>query len=183
MFRKARKISLSLRDKVTEKLEQMVRHVIPEKPGGVIIASPVVWQRKNSGELKLCVYLKVHIKDQVLDEDYPIPDLETIFHNLPGAPYFGKTDLSDVYYQIEIDEEAKNICTINTSPGLFKMCRLPQGLGNASSIFRSCINSKLKRIKGVLIFQHNMLVNGITMEQFNNIMLAVKSQVREKNFN
>ena len=44
------------------------------------------------------------------------------------------TSLSEVYYQIELDEEAKDICTINTSQGLFKMCRLPQGLKNSSSI-------------------------------------------------
>ena len=71
-----------------------------------------------------------------MDEDYPIPDMETIFHNLYGASNFGKIDLSDAYYQIEIDEEAKDIRTINTSQGLFKMCRPHQGLKNSSSIFQ-----------------------------------------------
>ena len=117
MFCKARKIPLPLQDKVTEKLEQMVRQSIlePVQPGGVTNASPVVWQRKKSGELRLCVDLKVHINGKVMDEDYPIPDKETIFHNLHGASYFGKIDLSDAYYQIELDEEAKDTCTINTS--------------------------------------------------------------------
>ena len=59
----------------------------------------------------------MHIKGKVMDEDYPIPDMETIFHNLHGASYFGKIDLSDAYYQIELDEEAKDICTISTSQG------------------------------------------------------------------
>ena len=144
MFCKARKIPLPLQDKVTEKLEQMVRQGIlePLQPGGVANASPVVWQRKKSGELRLCVDLKVHINGEVMDEDYPIPDMETIFHNLHGASYFGKIDLSDAYYQIELDEEANDICTINTSQGLFKMCRLPRGLKNSSSIFQNCINFK-----------------------------------------
>ena len=55
MFCKARKIPLPLQDKVTEKLEQMVRQIIlePVQPGGVTKASAVVWQRKNSGELRL----------------------------------------------------------------------------------------------------------------------------------
>ena len=107
MFCKARKIPLLLQDKVTEKLKQMVRQGIlePVQPGGVNNASPVVWQRKRSGELRLCVDLKVHINGKVMDEDYPIPDMETIFHNLHGASYFGKFDLSDAYYQIEIVEE------------------------------------------------------------------------------
>ena len=117
-----------------------------------------------------------------MDEDYPIPDMETIFHNPRGASYFGKIDLSDAYNQIEIDGEAKDICTISTSPGLFKMCRLPQGLKNSSSIFQNCIESTLKGIKGVVIFQDDVLVHGTTKEQFDKRMLAVKSRLREKNF-
>ena len=150
MFCKARKISLPLHHKVTEKLEQMVRQGIlePVQPGGVTNLSPVVWQRKKSRELRLCVDLKVHINGKVMDEDYPIPDMETIFHKLHGASYFGKIDLSDDYYQTELDEEAKDICTSNTSQGLFKMCPLPLGLNNFSSIFQKCIESTPKGIKG-----------------------------------
>ena len=76
--------------------------------------------------------LKVHKKANVMDEDFPIPDIETIFHNLHGASCFGKIDLSVEYYSIELDEDAKEICTINTSPGLIKMCRIPQGLKKSS---------------------------------------------------
>ena len=86
MFCKVRKVPLPLQDKVTEKLEQMVRQGIlePVEPGGVTNASPVVWQRKKSGELRLCVDLKVHINGKVMDEDCLIPEMETIFHNLHG---------------------------------------------------------------------------------------------------
>ena len=107
-----------------------------------------------------------------MDEDYPIPDMETIFNNLHGASYFGKIDLSDAYYQIALGEEAKDICTLNTS----------QGLKNSSSIFQNCIESTLKGIKGVVIFQDDVLVYGTIKEQFDKRMLAVKSRLREKNF-
>ena len=149
VFCKARKIPLPLQDKVTEKLKQMIRQGIlePVQPGGVTNASPVVWQINKSGELRLCVDLKVHINGEVMDEDYPIPDMATIFLNLHGASYFGKIDLSEAYYQIELDEKAKDICTINTSQGLFKMCRLPQGLKISSSIFRIASNQHSKESK------------------------------------
>ena len=117
-----------------------------------------------------------------MDEDYPIPDIETIFHNLHGASYFGKIDLSDAYYHIELDDDAKEKCTINTSQGLFKTCRLPQGLKNSSSIFQNCIESNLKGIKDVVILQDDVLVYGTTKDQYEKRMLAVKSRLREKNF-
>ena len=141
-----------------------------------------MWQRKKNGALRLCLELKVHINGKVMDEDYPIPDMETIFHNLHGATYFGEIDLSDAYYQIELDEDAKEICKINTSQGLFKMCRLPEGLKNSSSIFQNCIESTLKGIKGVVIFQDGVLVYGTTKDQYAKRILAVKSRLREKNF-
>ena len=123
---------------ISEKLKQMVRQGIlePVQPGAVTNAFPVVWQRRKCGELRHCVDLKVHIKGKVMDEDYPVPYMETIFHNLYGASYFGKIDLSDAYYQNELEDEAKYICKINTSQGLFKMCRLPQGLKNSSELHR-----------------------------------------------
>ena len=97
MFCKARKIPLPLQDRVKEKLETMVRQGIlePVQPGGVKNTSPVLSQWKKHGALRLCVDLKVHINGKVMDENYTIPDMETIFHNLHGASYFGKIDLSD----------------------------------------------------------------------------------------
>ena len=62
------------------------------------------------------------------------------------------------------------------------MCRLPQGLKNSSSIFQNCIESTLKGIKGVVIFQDDVFVYGTTKEQFDKRMLAVKSRLREKHF-
>ena len=53
---------------------------------------------------------------------------------------------------------------------------------NSSSIFQICIESTLKGIKGVVIFQDDVLVYGTTKEQFDKRMLAVKSLLREKNF-
>ena len=62
------------------------------------------------------------------------------------------------------------------------MCRLPQGLKNSSSIFQNCIESTLKGIKGVVIFQDDVLVYGTTKEQFVKRVLAVRNRLRQKNF-
>ena len=97
MFCKASMIPLPLQDRAKEKLETMVRQGIlePVQPGGVTNASAVLCQRKKNGALRLCMNLKDHIRGKVMDEDFPLPDMDTIFHNLHGAPYFGKIDLSD----------------------------------------------------------------------------------------
>ena len=62
------------------------------------------------------------------------------------------------------------------------MCRLPQRLKIFSIFFQKCIESTLKVIKGVVIFQDDVLVYGTTNKQFDKKTLAVKSQPREKKY-
>ena len=82
MFCNARKIPLPLQEKATEKLEQMVKRdsLEPVQPGGVNKATPM---RKVEVLCGLSL-LKVAINGKVMDEDYPIPDMEKI-HNLHEA--------------------------------------------------------------------------------------------------
>ena len=76
-------------------------------------------------------------------------------------PYSGKIDLSEAKYQKKLDEDAKKICTI-TLQRLFKLRRLPHGLKISLFMFQNCIESNLKRIKGVVIFQDEVMVYGTT---------------------
>ena len=98
---------LPLQDNVTEKFEQMVKegNLEPIQTIGATNASPVVLQRKAGGEMRLCVDLKMHMKGKIMDEDYPMPDMETILHYPYGASYIGKNGLSDAKYQTELDDE------------------------------------------------------------------------------
>ena len=70
---------------------------------------------KEIGSLRLCVDLKVQINSKGIDRHYPIPEVETIFHNLQGASDFGNNDLSDTYYQTELNEDGIELCAIATS--------------------------------------------------------------------
>ena len=162
MFCKARKLPLALQDNVTEKLKQMVREALePVQPGGITKALSLVQQRMKKWEMRVCVDLDVHINGNVLDQDYPIPDRQTIFHNLHGAWNFGKIDHTGAYYQIELDEKAKYICKFNTSQRPFKMYWIPQMYCDLSG-----------RCVGLWNY------HGAVWQK----MLAVKSRLREKNF-
>ena len=58
----------------------------------------------------------------VLDVDqYPLPNIEDIFATLSGGAYFSKLDLSNAYQQLELEGDAKDVLTINTHKGLFRI--------------------------------------------------------------
>ena len=59
---------------------------------------------------------------------------------------------------------------------------LHQGSNNTPSISQKGIESTLKRIQGVVIFEDDVLVNRNTKEQFDKRMVAAKSRPREKSF-
>ena len=42
--------------------------------------------------------------------------------------YFTKIDLSMFFYCLELDDESKELCTINTPYGLYRYRRLPMGI-------------------------------------------------------
>ena len=92
MYCKTRKIPLALHNRFKEKLETIVRQSIQEplQPGGFTNASPIIWQRKEIGVLRLSFVLKVHINCKIMDEDYPIPDMETIVKISKGPPNLAK---------------------------------------------------------------------------------------------
>ncbi len=145
-----------MQENIKQKLDAMVRQrkLHPVEPSGFTKSSPGAGQRKINGDLRFCADYQIHIYAEVLDED-----IERIFHNFHGAQFFVIMDLPDAYYQIELEEESKDICTINTSQGLYLMFGLPQGLNNTSNIFK------------------NVLVHTATREQFGKRKLAVKSRL------
>ena len=170
MLCKARKLPLPLQYKVTEKLEQTVRQGIfePVQPGGFTNASPVVWQRKKSGELKLCMDLKVHVNGKVMDEDYLIRSSTT---------YMGPHTLAKLNSQMPtIKLNLTKMLMIYAQSTHLRDC------SRCADYFQNCIESTLKGIKGVVIFHDVLLVYGTTKEQFDKRMLEVKSPLREKNF-
>ena len=88
----------------------------------------------------------MHVNGKAMNEDYLIPDMETIFHNPHGAAYWARVDLSNACYHIELYDEAKDICAITTSQVLYKICRLLQRLKDSSSIFLNVIGLEESRV-------------------------------------
>lgn len=120
----------SLVEKELKRMKDM--GVIEEiSQGGSEWASPLVCSRKPDGSLRLCCDYKVTINRFLKSDSYHPPDMETIFNKIHGATCFAKYDLKSAYWQIELDEQSKDLTTINTTKGLFRFNRLPFGVKTA----------------------------------------------------
>ena len=184
VFCRARKVPLAMEDQVKSELAKLQAQgiIAPVDPGGVMNASPVAWQRKKDGSFRLCADFKVHVNDKIMTEDYCLPDMETLFHELEGSKFYVKIDLSSAYYQIMLDDAAQEICVINTTLGLFKLLRLPQGMKNASAMFQRTIENTLKALAGTICFQDDVLIHGRTKSQGEKRWRAVQDRLKDKVF-
>ena len=91
---------------------------------------------KKDGSIQICGDYKRTVNSAAIVDCYPLPKIEDIFASLSGGKTFTKLDLAHAYNQIELDDEAKHLATINTSKGLYRYNRLPFGVASAPAIFQ-----------------------------------------------
>ena len=151
--------------KVNEELSKLQEKGIIKPVSSSSCASPVVWVKKRNGTLRMCADFKVHVNQCLQSDSYPIPAIETIFAGMQHANVFAKLDLTDAYWQVPLDVKSRELCTINTSKGLFQLTCLPKGMKNSASIFQRVIESVLHGIPGVLVYQDDILVHAQTSDQ------------------
>ena len=112
-----------------------------------------------------CGDLRVTINKSIQVNIYPLPWMEDIFSTLGGSTVFSKIDLSNAYLQLELTEESKELCTINTLKGLYRYHRLPFGVASAPAIWQRTIEQVLQGIKKVECMMDDIIIAGANEEE------------------
>ena len=109
-------------------------------------ATPVVPIRKRHGTIRLCGDYKVTVNRETMTETYPLPKIDDLLASLAGGVVFSKLDLSHAYQQVVLDEQSKELVTINTHKGLYRVNRLPFGVSSAPSLFQRIMENLLQGV-------------------------------------
>ncbi|XP_062540847.1 uncharacterized protein K02A2.6-like [Armigeres subalbatus] len=104
-------------------------------------AAPIVVQKKPGGKVRICADYSTGLNAALEPNHYPLPVPDDIFTKLNGCRYFSVIDLSDAYLQVEVDDDSKQLLTINTHRGLFRFNRLAPGVKSALGAFQQLMNS------------------------------------------
>ena len=96
-------------------------------------SSPVVIIRKKNWHfcIDFCQVNAITHKDA-----YPLPKIEEMLESLSGAQYFSTLDLASGYWQVELEESAREKTAFSTPVGLFEFNVMPFGLTNAAATFQ-----------------------------------------------
>ena len=110
-----------------------------------------------------------------------MPKVETMFSKFKNSKVFAKLDLKSAYWQIELDDEAKDLSVINTSKGLYRVNRLQMGMKNSSHIFQRVMEDILSDLKGVIIYQDDIAICAPDKSCLEKRLNAVMKRLEEKN--
>ncbi|CAM4652378.1 unnamed protein product [Caretta caretta] len=111
-------------------------------PSGSAWASPVVLVPKPDGELCFCVdYHKLNAVTR--PDNYPMPRTDELLEKLGWAQFSSTLDLTKGYWQVQLDESAKERSAFITHVGLYEFNVLPFGLRNAPATFQKLVDGLL----------------------------------------
>ena len=93
--------------KELEELKKQLNELLKKgfiKPSQSPFGAPVLFVKKKSGEMRLCVDYRA-LNEITVKNKYPLPRVEDLIDQLKGAKVFSKIDLRSGYHQIRIDEK------------------------------------------------------------------------------
>ena len=157
-------------EKVREQVESQIQDMLTQgliEPSTSKFNAPLCVVRKaNEKKMRICVdFTKTNLK--VIDDRYPLPNLNTIFYSLRGNKYFSSLDISGAFHQIKLDEKSKKYTAFTTNNQKYQFRVLPMGLKSASSAFQRIIDGVLYGLTGKIckIFIDDVLILGTNFDE------------------
>lgn len=115
---------------------------------------------KRDGSVRICGDYKVTVNPHLIIDNHPLPTTNELFAKLAHGIKFSKIDLKQAYLQLEIAPEYREILTLSTCKGLYKVNRLMYDIALGPAIWQREIENILQDIEGVAIFIDDIIVTG-----------------------
>ena len=176
-----RRTPFSLRDKVKEKIEELVAmDIIEPVEGPTPWVSPVVVVPKQNDEIRLCVDMR-RANEAIIRERYPIPTVHEVLQSLNQSTVFSKLDLKWGYHQLELHPDSRSITTFTAHCGLYQYKRLMFGITSAPEVYQHVIQQSLQGCEGVANISDDIIIHGKNTEEHDKRLQRVLERLKEKN--
>jgi transposase InsO family protein len=166
---------------IEENLNDMLKEGIVS-PSNSPWASPVILAPKKDGTLRFCVdYRKLNA--MTVRDAYPIPRIDDTLDSLQEARFVSTLDLRSGYWQVELDQAAREKTAFVTHKGLFEFNVMPFGLTNAPATFQRLMDVVLAGLKWqcCLVYIDDVVIFSPTFDQHMKDLRKVFEALRSAN--
>ncbi|GJS73809.1 putative reverse transcriptase domain-containing protein [Tanacetum coccineum] len=147
--------------------------------------APVLFVKKKDGSMRLCIDYR-ELNRIIVRNRYPLPRIDDLFNELPGAKFFSKIDLGSGYHQLYVKEQDVSKIAFQTRYGHYEFRVMSFGLTNALAIFMDLVNRVFHEYldRFVTVFIDDILMYSKTREEHEDHLRIVfgKSWTEEKKF-
>ena len=166
IFKRARPVAYARQPDLDKELSRLQQLGVITPINSSNWAAPVLLVKKSNGTSRLCNDYSTGLNAALESDSHPLPLPDDIFSTLNGKQIFSTIDFSDAYMQVKLDDESKQLCTINTPKGLFLYNRLPQGSKPAPGAFQRIMDAMLVECKDFArAYLDDIIVASTSMEE------------------
>ncbi|KAJ9520387.1 hypothetical protein QJQ45_000129 [Haematococcus lacustris] len=136
------------------------------EPSSSPFAAPILFVKKKSGELRMCLDYRQLNKITIRDQ-YPLPRIDDLFDKLSGCTVFSSLDLQAGYNQIRITPEDVPKTAFKTPDGHYQFKVLSFGLCNAPATFQRVMNDAFAPVLNqcALVYLDDILVMSKSVDE------------------
>ena len=182
IFKKKRNVPFAALEQIDEELDRLEKAGILSKTDFSKWAVPTVYVRKKSNQLRVCADFSTGLNQALKDHLYPLPSPEEKFNKLNGGKIFSKIDLSDAYYQIEVEENSCKLLCINTHRGLYKFNRLAFGVEVVPAIFQQVMDAMLGNLDFATAYLDDILITSKSVTEHRKHITCIFDKLQEYGF-
>lgn len=160
-----RRIPLHYVERLESELKKMVTEDIIEGPlhieePGTFLSNLVITDKKETDRIRVTLDCK-SVNEVIYPTHEPIPSSEELRHKLSGSDRFSTLDMTNCYYQFEIEKSARKLYAFRTPWGIYQYKRIVMGTSTASSEIQKCIREAIKNCSNAIHINDDILVHGV----------------------
>lgn len=156
---KLRCLPLSVREAVTNELNELEEQGIIEIIDSSERVSPIVVTSRRNGRIRMCVDMREPSK-AVVPDGHPLPLIEDLMSELRGSQLYSTLDLKSAYHQLELQRESRGLAAFITHEGLYQYCRVPYRQSSDPAAFQKMMIKILSGLEGVQCYLDDVIVYG-----------------------
>lgn len=186
VYRKQYRIPNAQREELNRQIGEMLNDNIIEESCSEWSSPLLLVPKKptSDGKRKWRVVIDYRqLNENIQDDKFPLPNITEILESLSGAFYFSHCDLSQSYYQCQLNKNSRKYTSFTTDTGQYQMTRLPMGLKISPSAFSRLMTVAMSGLnyEKCLVYLDDLIIFGRNLEEHNINLMSVFTRLRKVN--